>query len=112
MSAAFTPGPWEANRWTDEDADIYGWSFSAGGYLLPLSDMETDDPAICDANAKLIAAAPDLLHALTFVLKGMDAGHIKCAPYIDFDPNAAQLEFKSPAQMLREVLAKATGEQP
>ena len=68
MSAAFTPGPWEAKRWTDEDADIYGWSFSAGGYLLPLSDMETDDPAICDANARLIAAAPLMLEALREIL--------------------------------------------
>lgn len=62
----------------------------------------------CAANARLISAAPDLLEVAAFFLRGIEGGHIKCAPYIDFDPNAEQLEIKSPAQRLRDVIAKAT----
>ena len=59
-----TPGPWVAVRWSDDEVEAYGWSFSAGGHLLPLSDLETDNPDECDANARLIASAPDLLAVL------------------------------------------------
>jgi hypothetical protein len=64
MSTKHTPGPWEANQWYDEETGVSGWSFSAGGYLLPLSALETDDPEEAEANARLIAAAPELLKAL------------------------------------------------
>jgi hypothetical protein len=55
------------------------------------------------------AAFQGLLDAAQFILRGMESGHIKCAPYIDFDPDAAQLEIKSPVVRLREAIAKATG---
>lgn len=57
LDAGPTDGPWKADQWTSDEGGCYGWSFSAGGYLLPLSDMETDNPAECDANARYIAAA-------------------------------------------------------
>lgn len=66
MSAKHTPGPWLASWWYHEETGQGGWEFSAGGYRLPLCDMEMD-PAKEDepeANACLIAAAPDLLEAL------------------------------------------------
>ena len=50
----------------------------------------------------------ELLAAARFILKGMDGGHIKCSPYIDFDPDAAQLEFKHPSDWLREAISKAS----
>jgi hypothetical protein len=49
----------------------------------------------------------ELTKALGFMLRGIEGGHIKCAPYFDFDPEAAQIEFKSPADLIRGVLAKA-----
>lgn len=42
---------------------------------------------------------------LDFVYRGIQGGHIRCAPYIDFDPNATQLEFKSPSALVEEALA-------
>lgn len=60
----YTPGPWTAVRWTDNESDTYGWSFAAGGYSLPLCEVETDNPDECDANARLVSAAPELLEAL------------------------------------------------
>lgn len=65
----FTPGPWTAVQWNDNESDTYGWSFAAGGYSLPLCEVETDDPDECDANARLIASAPDLLEALQSALE-------------------------------------------
>lgn len=59
MSATHTPGPWYAieyaGMWGIQSVDEY----SQDNNLL---DMENDDRA--EANAKLIAAAPDLLEAL------------------------------------------------
>ena len=49
----------------------------------------------------------ELTKALQFILRGIEGGHIKCAPYFDFDPEAAQIEFKSPADMIRSALATA-----
>jgi hypothetical protein len=51
----------------------------------------------------------DLLEAATFILRGIEGGHVKCAPYFDFDPDAEQIEFKHPADMLRAAIAKAGG---
>ena len=65
LDAGPTDGPWRADRWTSDEGGCYGWSFSAGGYLLPLSDMETDNPDECDANARYIAAAnPAVIRSL------------------------------------------------
>jgi hypothetical protein len=55
-----TPGPWEARKWYDDVADVVGWSIAADNHLVPTNDFETDDPEEAKANARLIAAAPDL----------------------------------------------------
>lgn len=74
LAAGPTEGPWKANQWTDGEAGIYGWSFSAGGYLLPLSDVETDKPEECDANAAFIAACnPVAIHSLIERLEAAEA---------------------------------------
>jgi hypothetical protein len=50
-----------------------------------------------------------LLDVAKFILRGMEAGHIKCAPYFDFDPEAAQIEFKRPSELLREAIFRTEG---
>lgn len=101
MSAAFTPGPWEAAgqfvRTARRIEDMRG---------LGIAECLPENPNRV-ADARLIAAAPDLLAVAEFFLRGIEGGHIKCAAYIDFDPNAAQLEMKSPADRLRAAIAKA-----
>ena len=57
-----TPGPWRVGD--DENGDC--WIFIPG-HDLCFGDMETTD-ACCWSNARLIAAAPDLLEALEMVL--------------------------------------------
>ena len=93
--SAHTPGPWKADRWMSDEGGCYGWSFSASGYLLPLSDMETDNPDECDANARLISAAPDLLEALVDVM----------FRHVPFSNKEAY------AEKARAAILKATGEQ-
>lgn len=64
MSTKHTPGPWYAieyaGMWDIQSVDEY----SQDNNLL---DMENDDRA--EANAKLIAAAPELLEALVNVFE-------------------------------------------
>lgn len=55
----FTPGPWTYGD--DENGDCF--VFIPDGHNLCFGDMETTD-GCCWANARLIAAAPDLLEAL------------------------------------------------
>lgn len=101
MSAKHTPAPWLAagKHITQDDGGVIAYTTA---YAKPTPRQLAD--------ARLIAAAPELLAVAEFFLRGIEGGHIRCAPYIDFDPNAATLEIKSPAQRLRDAIAKATGE--
>jgi hypothetical protein len=57
---------------------------------------------------QLMANAADkideLEKVLSFIKRGIEANHIKCAPYFDFDPEATSLEFKSVLDLINEVL--------
>lgn len=70
-----TPGPWTAKPWGNEE--FSGWQFSAGGSLLPLDDV-TGNPEEAEANARLIAQAPELKKQRDSLLdalrKVLDAG--------------------------------------
>jgi hypothetical protein len=59
-----------------------------------------------DANARLIAAAPDLLEALEFALRDMEATR---AQYASHAPNVGVLAAS--IGKARAAIAKATGEQ-
>jgi len=116
-----TPGPWtmDRNGWKFELTGRYHRIISADKFptaFIPAwsepSPGEVDGTDEANANAHLIEAAPDLLAVAQFFLRGIEGGHIKCASYIDFDPNAEMLEIKSPAERLREAIAKALGAAP
>lgn len=81
MSAKHTPGPWEQDQ-SDEYA-IMAECGSAIATVLTGADFPCLDDgeqlAIipeCEANARLIAAAPTLLEALEAFVAGADAGHV------------------------------------
>ena len=87
-----TPGPW---NWTDD-----GQGNKWGRYeLRPAVIYATRDSqlAVSDADARLIAAAPDLLAALQGLLRGIFDG--------PDEANAAMLIAKA-----RDAVNKATGE--
>lgn len=64
MSAKHTPGPWALTGWTA--GDDFGWSIRIADapYRLEVSAWCAES----EADARLIAAAPDLLEALEAVL--------------------------------------------
>ena len=104
MSAQHTPGPWGARQqYQDRTGRPLGWIIEhAGGrigwectaYASTNSEAAPDDPARA-ANARLIAAAPDLLSALAAMLTHMG---------MDED------EYNKPTfEQARAAIAKATG---
>lgn len=55
--------------------------------------------------ARELRAERDRLHEFArFVIRGVESGTVKSKPIITDDPNAAQLEMKSLAQVAREAL--------
>ena len=84
-------------------------TYGSSKYEVMTDELHARPVAVVNTldDAHLISSAPELLAALEFILRGMDGGHIKCAPYFDFDPEAEKVEFKHPADMIRAVIAKA-----
>jgi hypothetical protein len=63
-----TPGPWAAELWNNSSTDDIGWTITRNGSRVPTSTFDGDE-AEAEANARLIAAAPDLLEALSAMLE-------------------------------------------
>jgi len=86
----YTPGPWSAKKHTDTK----GLTVSAGGNSI--ASVRLRDEA--EANARLIAAAPELLEALRLLrescTEAYKAGRIGALPFV----------------LAGNVIAKATGE--
>jgi hypothetical protein len=99
MTAKFTPGPWI----------IKGYSIHGGDNRVRVAEINPPHPKArgreraeereyCDGNARLIAAAPDLLHALEALLD-MDISYQR-GPKVQVAESAA-----------RAAVAKARGAQ-
>ena len=96
MSAKFTPGPWsirtEFGKLCIRPGDYNAKGYSSG--YAPIAKVAGDKRINNDeANARLIAAAPDLLQALQLLLIVVDAP--------DDDPDIVRA---------KNAVAKATGE--
>ena len=113
MSDQHTPGPWSARKTNYEGHASGAW------YIHAPNGTDARSPCVAHikrstiqpmaANARLIAAAPELLAFAQFVLKGIASGSIKASPFMDMDPNAASLDLKTVGGYAAEVIAKATG---
>ena len=67
MSEKHTPGPWEAVRSSSDLDEWAGWRIKQpGSGLCDVAYVDDADagPPVAEADARLIAAAPDLLAAL------------------------------------------------
>ncbi len=80
MSAQHTPGPWSVEDPMESELSIveankptHEWKFIATIYLRQGKDPDEFPHAISEANARLIAAAPDLLEACELVIGSMPA---------------------------------------
>ena len=121
---SYTKGPWtfrpnpcechdcSASHWIDGPPDAPGATIGK-----PIAEVREYHKGESEANARLIAAAPDLADALEALLKAYDGTEGAC--YVHNDPrqsascgehdlylNAAGL---CPHQVAREVLRKARG---
>ena len=98
MTTKHTPGPWYVGSGTYEGRNIYSVASvtdDEGFTYQPVVASAEDDGIKCwDANARLIAAAPDLLEAL------------KRCKFDSLNMTIEDLEF------CRAAIARATGEQP
>jgi hypothetical protein len=62
------------------------------------------------ANARLIAAGPELLEFAELVLRGIESGHIKAKPFLDMNARVGDsIPMRTIGDAAREVIAKATG---
>ena len=67
-----TPGPWTAERATPNTINIDGDGFSIGEVYDGAEDTDSEG-STAEANARLIAAAPELLAALENCIETLDA---------------------------------------
>ena len=87
-----TLGPWEANEWAD------GWEIGARDAHCTVCRLVNCNNA--EANSNLIAAAPELLEALTIAVATIERLSIKHPP---FNSSQGTLDVANAA------IAKATG---
>ena len=96
MTTKHTPGPWYVGSGTYEGRNIYSTASVTDGegftYQPVVATAEDNEVACWDANARLIAAAPDLLEALQMLLEFPNTGPATTTA--------------------RAAIARATGDQP
>ncbi|MDR5776243.1 MULTISPECIES: hypothetical protein [unclassified Caballeronia] len=118
MSTKHTRGPWmllpdEADKpYVRIRGSIAGTRFKIANVLKPIyegaPDWEVEETR---ANVALVAAAPDLLEFAELVLRGIDSGHIKAAPFLDMNALVGDsIPMRTIGEAARAVIAKATGE--
>lgn len=105
MEAKHTPGPWrvEADK-VEVGAEVGFRPFGACG-CCDSPWMNADDPAVAKADARLIAAAPDLLEALQAVLRSFPTdGDMRAAGWEQTEIDLACRDYEA----ARAAIAKAT----
>ncbi len=100
-----TPGPWhvsDSNEVLDEES------------CLVVAEIMGERPEIYKANARLIAAAPELLEALKLIWQMFEDGRIVRNIANDHQPDWAlkMLNFTRELQTIQLVIAKAEGVDP
>jgi hypothetical protein len=108
MEAKHTPGPWyrSINGGTirQESSDLVVAMIDDGGHV---SERDLIPTGQCEANAHLIAAAPDLLEALEDYLKYSGGPFDRGSAYISADYADRDRKFHA---LARDTIAKAKGE--
>jgi hypothetical protein len=111
MNTKHTPGPWSFDRWDENGTTRFYVSRSEGAPQdQHYNDVATiiadtcggDLVAIQEANARLIAAAPELLEALQLV-------EFIYGEQLDEKMLTCHAKFPTAGMYVRAALAKATG---
>ena len=101
MTTSHTPGPWVRDTGSGFGCDVRAQNGRKVAATWGINNSDPHRPAYraeCDANARLIAAAPELLEALETLAE--------CAKYGDV------IEGADAWKDARAAIAKAKGEQP
>ena len=98
-----TPGPWHFTEGGSQKKGDYYAHIGAETSMTILASMNEHHPA-AGANARLIAAAPEMLEALVTALPYIEAAEEEEA----YKPGAVAKVTKQ----VRAAIARATGEQP
>jgi hypothetical protein len=109
MTVKFTPGPWKwwtSNSWRRLTAhDVAGRYERDGNVLCPIKCRDGHpDVIISEADMALIAAAPDLYHALEEALHLMDIS-------LRVEPDSTSKKLQA-MERWRAAIAKARGDKP
>lgn len=101
MKTKFTPGPWVARNATLPNSRVIRWVIIAppDGFTVADTGNAEIDKQQDEANARLIAAAPELLEAAKLVLM-----------YLETDLAEADGPVNTCATVLADAIEKATGE--
>lgn len=112
MSGQHTPGPWE-HLGTDRVGPDYGVAIVGSnlgglvGYALPWpTEIDSGNFERVEANARLIAAAPDLLEALEWALAEIE-GRTRYTPN---DIYEAMEQRENALEAAQAAIAKARGD--
>ncbi|EOV9704480.1 hypothetical protein ACN5L6_003488 [Cronobacter dublinensis] len=93
-----TPGPWVASKTDRSIGPICKDDDQSYGMILPVAWVEFDGkPGVHQANANLIAAAPELLSVLQLILSYHEDGNCQL--------------HKEDVALARAAIAKAIGEE-
>ncbi len=94
MSTTHTPGPWTASQYLDDGR--WGVVTQGNGIVVSLRSRSPSEATLSEADARLIAAAPELLQAARdFISWGTGAGY--------------RFESGSPLDRARDAIDKAEG---
>ncbi|EOI3540822.1 hypothetical protein ACMSY0_004180 [Cronobacter sakazakii] len=95
---SYTPGPWVASKTDRSIGPICNDDDQSYGMILPVAWVEFDlNPGRHQANANLIAAAPELLEVLQLILSYHEDGNCQL--------------HKEDVALARAAIAKAIGEE-
>ena len=98
MSEQHTPGPWKLHHPTPHDFRILAPSGEAPTTIARLAVAQAGTSRRVNANARLIAAAPELLEACRGIMYAFDGEHIDAG------------EWHAEIDELRAAIAATTGE--
>jgi hypothetical protein len=102
VSAGFTPGPWTWDRGDDGDGRLRG---PAGAFVLYARGYDGADVIVSDADARLIAAAPEMRAELERCL-----GFLRDLEEGDGDPDPTVHIFRR-KKSIRAILRRLDGDE-
>lgn len=103
-----TPGPW-LTQW-EHDGDESIWSRDGGMHMIATCHAEDDRVIPAKANARLIAAAPDLLEALE-AHQGVSQLLAELEFCLDEERGEIERQLRDIEEQARAAIARARGEQ-